>query len=149
MVETRCTSGGIDHIFVNWLVHGNKLSALLRIRTFPQGEGAVNTLGGLRPDTVVANITGDLRRFWKVLSADGRVLNWNGEASPVVHQLDHFQQELIGIADEVVRSDRTVPYTRGGDRSKEAAVDRAWQAIGASRCLFDCASSVDFTKLPS
>ena len=52
---------------------------VMRIRIFPQGEGAVNSVGGLRPDTVVANITGDIRNFWKVLDNEGRILNWNGE----------------------------------------------------------------------
>lgn len=39
----------------------------------------MNSLGGLRPDTVIANITGDLRHFWKVLNEEGHVLNWNGQ----------------------------------------------------------------------
>lgn len=79
MVETRCSSGGIDHSFINWLVYGNKLRQMVRIRIFPQGEGAVNTLGGLRPNTVVANISGDIQSFWRVLDQSGHVLNWNGE----------------------------------------------------------------------
>ena len=82
MVGDRCTSGGIDHSFINWLVYGNKLrSSGVRIRVYAHGEGTVNSLGGLKPDTVVANITGDLRTFWKVLNDDGHVLNWNGEVS--------------------------------------------------------------------
>lgn len=100
MVETRCTSGGIDHSFVNWLVYGNKLHQLLRIRVFPQGEGAVNTLGGLRPDTVAANITGDLKAFWKVLGDDGRVRNWNGEVCvplPVCSVLYHMISARINL----------------------------------------------------
>jgi hypothetical protein len=87
MVETRCTSGGIDHGFINWLVYGNKLRLLMKIRLFPQGEGAVNTLGGLQPDTVHANISGSLRDFWGVLDDEGHVLNWDGNKSPVVHQV--------------------------------------------------------------
>lgn len=47
MVETRCLSGGIDHGFISWLVYGNKLASLLKIKIYPQGEGAVNTLGGI------------------------------------------------------------------------------------------------------
>lgn len=50
----------------------------MRIRIFPQGEGAVNTLS---EHTVVANISGDIQSFWKVLDASGHVLNWNGEVS--------------------------------------------------------------------
>ena len=68
-----------DNSFINWLIYGFKLRQVMRIRLFPQGEGAVNTLGGLKPDTVVANVTGSIRTFWKMLDDDGRVLNWNGE----------------------------------------------------------------------
>lgn len=88
MVETRCTSGGIDHSFINWLVYGNKLRQLIRTRIYPHGEGMVNSLGGLRPDTVVANITGKIgSSFWKVLSDEGYILNWNGEVSNIAKQI--------------------------------------------------------------
>ena len=136
MVETRCTSGGIDHGFINWLVYGMKLRTLLRVKVFPQGEGALNTLGGLRPNTVAANITGPLRAFWRVLDADGRVLNWSGELSPVVHQLDHFLEELEGIVDNE-------GINKGG-----SAVDRGWQAVAAARCLWGCADSHPFALHP-
>ncbi len=71
------------------------------------------------------------------------------QVSPVVHQLDHFQQELVGIADALIQSDASLQYRRSAgkdDTAKAATVDRAWQAVAVSRCLFDCASSVDFTK---
>lgn len=94
MVETRCTSGGIDHSFINWLVYGMKLRQIMKVRILPQGEGAVNTVGGLRPDTVAANITGPIRSFWKLLDDSGAVLNWSGEVSPVVHQLGMSKVEM-------------------------------------------------------
>ena len=87
-------SGGIDHSFVNYLVYSNKLRQLLRIKLFMQGEGPVNTLGGLKPNTVAGNVTGSLRSFWNVLDGENYVLNWNGDRSPVVHQLDHFIEEF-------------------------------------------------------
>jgi hypothetical protein len=102
-VDTRCTSGGIDHSFINWLVYSNKLRALMRTKLVHQGEGIVNTVGGLRPDTVSANITGSLREFWKILDKQGRILNWNGEVSPVVHQVDHFMEELEYIATDMYK----------------------------------------------
>jgi len=46
MVDTRCIADGIEDSFVNVLVYGNKLRALLRIFVFPHGEGAINSLGG-------------------------------------------------------------------------------------------------------
>jgi hypothetical protein len=80
----RCISGGIDHAFINYLVYSKTLKSLLKIKQFPQGSGSVNSLGGLNPDTVKANITGSLHTFWKVLNDEGEILNWNGEVSPVV-----------------------------------------------------------------
>ena len=133
MVETRCLSGGIEHAFVNWLVYGNKLRQIMRIRTFPQGEGAVNTLGGLKPDTVIANITGNIKSFWRVLNDDGYILNWNGDVAPVVHQLDHFHEELQEIAEDLIKSKKII--MADGDESK---VDLMWQATKSSRCLWGC-----------
>ena len=134
-VETRCASGGVDHGFVNFLVYGNKLRPFVRVKVFPMGEGAVNTLGGLRPDTVVANITGDLRSFWKVLSDKGVVFNWNGEPSPVVHQLDHFYGELETLAKEVSPS-----------LGLSGGIDSGWQALLAARCLWGCSDSPQFDE---
>ena len=42
-VDTRCTSGGIDHSFVNYLVYHNKLRSLgASIRIYAHAEGTVN-----------------------------------------------------------------------------------------------------------
>ena len=76
------------------------------------------------------------------------------QVSPVVHQLDHFLDELIAITDTYLHTTTTTtsPTTtsskkgfgedlamkykpRSTDRSY---VDRAWQALAASQCLFDC-----------
>lgn len=77
------------------MIYGNKLRSLLRIKIFAQGEGTVNSLGGLRPDTVQANITGNLRSFWKILNDDGYILNWSGEVRFIKNKsLDEY--EAIG-----------------------------------------------------
>ncbi len=68
----------------------------------------------------------------------------SAQVSPVVHQLDHFQAELSGIADRLIEA-KALRYVPQAD-AKKAALDRAWQAIAASRCLFDCAESMDFAK---
>ena len=60
----------------------------------------MNTIGGLQPNTVVANITGGLVDFWHIYSHDGYILNWSGECSPAVHQADHFLPELEAIVDK-------------------------------------------------
>jgi hypothetical protein len=79
MVETRCWSNGIDHSFLHHVLYTDQLRPHgVRVKHFQQGEGAVNSLGGLRPDTVQANITGSLTGFWHLLD-DGYVRNWNGE----------------------------------------------------------------------
>jgi hypothetical protein len=80
--------------------------------------------------------------------------------APVVHQLDHFLDELISIADSYIHapSSGTTDITSrikgkfGSDLSRrykprntsKLYVDRAWQAIAASQCLFDCEDSVAF-----
>ena len=92
----------------------------MRVKVFSQGEGAVNTVGGLRPNTVTPNITGDIKSFWRyeyiyiyiyltctiqsallflrhlainrLLDDSRHVLNWNGDVSPVVHQVQDIQQ---------------------------------------------------------
>jgi hypothetical protein len=126
----RCISGGIDHAFINYLVYSKTLKSLLKIKQFPQGSGSVNSLGGLNPDTVRANITGSLHTFWTVLNDEGMVLNWNGEVSPVVHQLDHFIGELEAIVD-----------AKGHEHNN---TERGWAAIKVSRCLWGCKESPVF-----
>jgi hypothetical protein len=129
VVETRCASGGIDHAFINYLTYNNKVRGLMRTKVFSQGEGAVNTIGGLRPNTVVANITGDIKSFWRLLDDNNNILNWNGEVSPVVHQLDHFLDELEGIVDEQVKE---------GKLALKSDVDKGWHAVSSSKCLWGC-----------
>jgi hypothetical protein len=143
MLETRCFSGGIDHGFINWLVYGKKLRQMLRIRIFAHGEGAMNSLGGLSPDTVAANITGPLQSFWKLLTNVGNVVNWNGDISPVVHQLDHFHDELLQIADSTSNTNQN---TAGSNSNSK---DRMWQVLPATRCLFDCKDSFNFDSVQS
>eukprot|EP00596_Hydrurales_sp_CCMP1899_P006124 CAMPEP_0119052682 /NCGR_PEP_ID=MMETSP1177-20130426/73896_1 /TAXON_ID=2985 /ORGANISM="Ochromonas sp, Strain CCMP1899" /LENGTH=205 /DNA_ID=CAMNT_0007032325 /DNA_START=931 /DNA_END=1548 /DNA_ORIENTATION=- len=153
MVETRCLSGGIDHGFISWLVYGNKLASLLKIKIYPQGEGAVNTLGGLQPDTVVANISGSIRDFWGLLNDQGYIMNWNGEVSPIIHQLDHFLGELEEITDyatngikdvEKIHNRNTAHLKNFRPREPDRRGDRGWQALASSRCLWNCTDSPTF-----
>lgn len=132
---SKCISGGIDHAFINWLVYSQSLVKRINIKLFEQGEGSVNTVGGLKPDTVTANLTGSLFSYWKLLDTNGRVLNWNGDISPVVHQLDHFYEELQALAThhEIFRS-----YLKD---TAVTAEDRQWQIIASLRCLWGCDSS--------
>ena len=134
LVETdRCTTGGIDHAFINKLIYSDSMSVHgITVKTFSQGEGAMNTLGGLKPDTVAANLTGSLVDFWKVLK-NGEILNWNGDRSPVVHQLEHFFDEMDGIVAK--------------QELENNGVDTEWQAIKATQCLWGCATSQKFKEV--
>ena len=128
---SRCTTGGIDHAFVNWLVYGEKALSIFKTKVFPMGEGAVNSLGGLNPNTVIANITGPLHDFWHVLDDQGWVRNWNGDKSPVIHQVEHFLEELEQRVDD-----------KGHEHNDK---EKGWQeALAASRCLWGCKSSPSF-----
>ena len=73
-----------------------------------------------------ANLTGSLEHFWKILS-NGNILNWNGDLSPVVHQLEHFDDEMIAHVNN--------------ENIENNGVDKEWQAIKATRCLWGCESS--------
>lgn len=63
----------------------------------------------------------------------------------MVHQLDHFQHELTQIADSLI--DKSVIQFTGNKNEERFKIDRAWQAVAASRCLFDCADSPKFTVM--
>jgi len=106
----------------------------------------MNTLGGLHPDTVETNLTGSIRDFWRVLSADNQVLNWNGEVSPVVHQLDHFQKELLVLSDKVIEQDHSLTTLFAAKDMTARPQDKLWQLLPATRCLFDCSDSVRFDE---
>lgn len=131
----RCTTGGIDHSFINFLIYGNKMATHgMKIKVFMQGEGAMNSLGGLNPDTVYANLTLSLN---DILSKEGKgkgeggdILNWNGDRSPVVHQLEHFFDEMESIVE-----------SKGLEND---GIDKEWQAIPATRCLWGCKASEKF-----
>lgn len=63
------------------------------LQVYQQGEGPVNTVGGFMGKHVAPPLLRPLRE-WGVLVGPpplSYVLNWNGEQSPVVHQLDRFQ----------------------------------------------------------
>ncbi len=72
------------------LLHSGILSQFLDVKVYAQGEGPVNIVGGFHGDKKL------LRAYlseWKVLRGDAPykyIYNWNGELSPVVHQLERF-----------------------------------------------------------
>jgi len=61
----------------------------VKVKVFPQGEGPVNNLGAFHGDKKLKASLSDLR----ILRGEGKykyIYNWNGELSPVIHQLDEF-----------------------------------------------------------
>ncbi len=139
VVESRCKSAGIDQSFALFLVYTNKLRQALRIKVYPQGEGPVNCLGGnmISKDLPLSPklITGSLKGFWKLLDNENYVVNWSGERSPVVHQINHFIEELKIL---VLQNSSIHIMLKKGE--KEGKADIAWQALAASRCLWGCGS---------
>lgn len=86
----NCLRFGVDSGFHNVLLYMNILSNYLDVKMYQQGEGPVNIVGGYFGDAKI------LRAFlsdWKIIRGEAPykyVYNWNGEISPVVHQLDRF-----------------------------------------------------------
>jgi hypothetical protein len=82
MVETRCYSGGIEHAFINYLIYSDKLRSVMKIKRFHHGQGLMNSLGGLKPNTVTSpHLSGDLVKFWKLFNNQGKIIQWSGEVS--------------------------------------------------------------------
>lgn len=85
-----CYSSGFDQGVHNWLLYSGLLGRYLDIKVVQQGEGAVNTLGGFHGDRKILRAS---LSDWKILRGESPyqyVYNWNGEISPVVHQLDRY-----------------------------------------------------------
>jgi hypothetical protein len=94
--ETGVKLMGADQGFHNYLHYSNKLANAKTIRSIlvqDQGSAIINNLGALR--------TKELEEWGngKLVETGGnngnvqsvRVLNWNGELSPVVHQFDRHK----------------------------------------------------------
>jgi hypothetical protein len=88
--DKSCLQFGVDQVFHNALLYTGIMSSVLDIRIFAQGEGPVNIVGGFHGEKKL------LRAYlseWKVLRGEAPfkyIYNWNGQLSPVVHQLNRF-----------------------------------------------------------
>ena len=88
--QRQCESLGMDQGFHNWLVYSGKLDKYMDVRIFQQGEGPVNTMGGFYGERKRLKFPLDQ---WGILQGERPnqyIANWNGDRSPVVHQLDRF-----------------------------------------------------------
>lgn len=99
---------GVDQGFHNVLLHGGVLSKYMDVKQFSQGEGPVNTVGGLASRGPHALIKMNLTE-WGVLKGkppNQVFTNWNGDISPAVHQYDQFTEyvtvQVNNIHDDVI-----------------------------------------------
>jgi hypothetical protein len=86
-----CLSLGMDQGLTNWMAYGGLLERFMSVKVLPQGEGPVNTIGAYYPGTR-ALLKHDLKA-WGILQGSGSdkwIANFNGDASPCVHQADRF-----------------------------------------------------------
>lgn len=89
-VNKGCISNGMDQGFHNWLYYSGQLDKYVNVRVFEQGEGPINTVGSLKGSRKI--LQWNLEK-WGILMGtppQSYISNWNGERSPVIHQLDRF-----------------------------------------------------------
>jgi hypothetical protein len=93
--ETGTKLMGADQGFHNYLYYSNKLAHAETIHSIlvqDQGSAIINNLGALRTKELGKWGNGKLIEESQKNGRDNiRVLNWNGEPSPVVHQFDRHQ----------------------------------------------------------
>ena len=86
----RCVSAGMDQGFHNWMVYSGMLDKYMDVRIFQQGEGPVNTVGGFYGENKRLKFTLEEWGILKGTPPNAYIANWNGDKSPVIHQLDRF-----------------------------------------------------------
>mmetsp|Transcript_22122 Transcript_22122/g.22296 ORF Transcript_22122/g.22296 Transcript_22122/m.22296 type:complete len:435 (-) Transcript_22122:157-1461(-) len=86
----RCISPGMDQGFHNWMIYSGMLNRYMDVRIFQQGEGPVNTVGGFFGDNKRLKFTLEEWGIIKGKAPNAYIANWNGDRSPVIHQLDRF-----------------------------------------------------------
>ncbi len=83
---------GVDQGFHNWLLYSGQLAKYLDVRIFQQGEGPVNTLGGLfgKYNKEMLGLSLTEMKILRGATPNKIIYNWNGDVSPIVHQYDRF-----------------------------------------------------------
>lgn len=90
MTNSGCITIGMDQGFHNFLIYNNILSSYMDVKIYQQGEGAVNVLGGFYGASKLLKFTLEEFNILKGTSPNKYVYNWDGEKSPIVHQMDRF-----------------------------------------------------------
>eukprot|EP01038_Epipyxis_sp_PR26KG_P012537 gene12537-16815_t len=99
--KDHCLSPGMDQGFHNYLLYSGGLNKFLDIKIYQQGEGAVNVMGGFWGSNKILQFS---LEQWKIMtgtSPNKFIYNWDGHASPVVHQLNRY----LASGSELARTD--------------------------------------------
>lgn len=86
----HCISLGMDQGFHNWLVYSGQLDKYMDLKIYQQGEGPVNTVGAFFGDRAAVKMPLEKWTVLRGTAPNKMIHNWNGDASPVVHQADRF-----------------------------------------------------------
>eukprot|EP01038_Epipyxis_sp_PR26KG_P007053 gene7053-9628_t len=87
----HCLSTGMDQGFHNYLLYTGNLNKFMDVKIYQQGEGSVNVMGGFWGEKILQFSLDQ----WKIMIGNAPykyIYNWDGSASPVVHQLNRFLQ---------------------------------------------------------
>jgi hypothetical protein len=103
--QQKCIGGnGIDQGVHNWLIYSGILSKMMKVQIFSQGEGPINTIGGLhgKNKLIQLNMT-EVNIFRQNLKGIFTIHNWNGDLSPVVHQYDRYEPQYFrrGVVEDL------------------------------------------------
>lgn len=95
--QGMCISKGMDQGIHNWLLHSGILHRMMndKITVFEQGEGPVNTLGGLFGENKLIKLNMLDVGIFKKKGKSITIHNWNGKPSPVAHQFDRFSGDYF------------------------------------------------------
>ena len=91
----KCTSLGMDQGFHNWLLYSGQLDKYLDVKIYQQGEGPVNTVGAFGGGRAIIKWSLEKWGVLKGVSPNKYFANWNGDKSPVVHQLDRYLETSL------------------------------------------------------
>lgn len=104
--DGTCNLASIESIFIQSIVYSGRLRSQIRMSLVHHGEGAVNSLWGLLPESNISRartsgirLAGPLDSFWRILdTSTGWVHNWNGDVAPIVSGVCRVVHELRHIS---------------------------------------------------
>jgi hypothetical protein len=73
------------------------MTVISQVKLYQQGEGPVNTVGAFFGDRTLIKMSLEGLNILRGEAPNKRVYNWNGELSPVVHQLDRHMYVFMFV----------------------------------------------------